>query len=418
MQGKFVDGIRSVGTVLVREVADHPAMTDPAVRRYFSSKVNWLFLMVALIMYAVAWPTLTLTHDLPAYWLPIVSAFAALPIALSWSAPSVGWAVSVLSAYLVALLVPVDPGWNWEIQVVHIIELLVLTFFVFARGPLRSLPLVWICTVVIFVLVAPAEARVGWAVGLTFLAVVTALVRGLLRVSTQLRASTEETELAESRKVVLEERARIARDLHDVVAHRMSVVVVMAQTARYRLDDVGDDAVAEFDAIADAARASLDEVRQMLGVLRLDDGSGSYLAAPNPGLGDIAELVAQTGRTGVDVLLDDTADRETVGDASALVIYRIVQESLANATRHAPGAAISVRLSPARGEATDVVITNGPARGEPLRLAGAGTGLAGMAERARIVGGSVSAGERDGGGFEVRAQIPDGPWAATGVAGR
>ena len=175
MQGKFVDGIRSVGTVLVREVADHPAMTDPAVRRYFSSKVNWLFLMVALIMYAVAWPTLTLTHDLPAYWLPIVSAFAALPIALSWSAPSVGWAVSVLSAYLVALLVPVDPGWNWEIQVVHIIELLVLTFFVFARGPLRSLPLVWICTVVIFVLVAPAEARVGWAVGLTFLAVVTAL---------------------------------------------------------------------------------------------------------------------------------------------------------------------------------------------------------------------------------------------------
>ncbi len=116
-------------------------------------------------------------------------------------------------------------------------------------------------------------------------------------------------------------------------------------------------------------------------------------------------------RTGVDVLVDDTADRDAVGEASALVIYRIVQESLANATRHAPGAAISVRLSPARGDATDVVITNGPARGAPLQLDGQGTGLAGMAERAGIVGGSVSTGPRVDGGFEVRAHIPDGPRA-------
>lgn len=412
MQDKVRDGLRSVGTALAREVSDHPAIRDPFVRHHFSSKGNWFFLVVALIMFAVAWPTLPLTHDLPAYLLPIVAAFAALPVALSWSAPLAGWAVSVVSAYLIALTVPTTNGWYWGIQVVHIIALLVLTFFALSRGPLVRLPLVWLCTVAIFVLTAPDDGKVGWAVGLTFLAVVTALIRGLLRVSIKLRASTEETELAESQKAVLEERARIARDLHDVVAHRMSVVVVMAQTARYRLGDVGDEAAAEFDAIADAARASLDEVRQLLGVLRLDDGAGSYAAAPNPGLGDIAELVAQTGRTGVDVLLDDTADRDAVGEASALVIYRIVQESLANATRHAPGAAISVRLSPARGDATDVVITNGPARGAPLQLAGAGTGLAGMTERARVVGGSVSTGPRVDGGFEVRAHIPDGPRAA------
>lgn len=142
----------------------------------------------------------------------------------------------------------------------------------------------------------------------------------------------------------------------------------------------------------------------------LDDGAGSYAAAPNPGLGDIAELVAQTSRTGVDVLADDTADRDAVGEAfwhwSSTGSCRSRY-----ATRHAPGAAISVRLSPARGDATDVVITNGPARGAPLQLDGQGTGLAGMAERVGIVGGSVSTGPRVDGGFEVRAHIPDGPRA-------
>lgn len=125
-------------------------------------------------------------------------------MALAWSAPIVGWAVSVVSAYLIALTAPTTNGWYWDIQVVHIIGLLVLTFFLaFTRGPLVRLPLVWLCTVAIFVLTAPDDGKVGWAVGSTFLAVVTALIRGLLRVSTKPRASTEETELAESQKAVL-----------------------------------------------------------------------------------------------------------------------------------------------------------------------------------------------------------------------
>ncbi|MBD1318327.1 sensor histidine kinase [Gordonia hankookensis] len=405
--------IGTAGTAAVREIQGLPAAQDPAVRRYFASRANWFFLTMAVVLYSVSWPTLPLTHSMPTYALPVVAAFAAFPVALAWSAPLIGWAISVVSAQLIGIVVPTVNGWPWSIQVTHLIALLVLTFFAYVRCALRWVPVVWVCTAIVFAIAAPPDARGGWVFGLTFLAVVVALVRFLSRSRRQLARSTEQTQLVESQKAILQERTRIARDLHDVVAHRMSVVVVMAQTARYRLDDVSDEAAAEFEAIAVSARASLDEVRQLLGVLRTD---GEVLSAPNPGLGDLDGLVMQTRMAGAVVHLSDSVDHDRIGEASSLVIYRIVQESLANATRHAPGARIEVRIAPAGAGTTEIEVRNSAPTSEPVRIAGPGTGIPGMIERASAVGGVLTTEPCDDGGFVVRAVIPEQGGRTVGVA--
>ncbi|MCX2964679.1 sensor histidine kinase [Gordonia aquimaris] len=393
-------------TVALREVAEHPAARDPAVQRYVRSPMNWFFLFVAAVLFSVSWPTLSLTHSVPAYAQPVVAAFAALPVALVYCAPVAGWAVSVVSAQLIGLLIPTVNGWPWSVQVVHIISLLVLTFAAYLRCTLRWIPVVWVSTCIVFVLAAPADARGGWVFGLTFGAVVVALIRVLARSRRQLAVSTEQKQVVESQKAILQERTRIARDLHDVVAHRMSVVVVMAQTARYRLVDVSDEAAAEFEAIAVSARASLDEVRQMLGVLRTD---GESTAAPNPDLDDLGSLVDHTRLTGATVDLVDTVAHEKISAAAGLVIYRIVQESLANATRHAPGSTVQISILSAQVGVIEVCVRNTAPTAEPVRLPGAGTGIVGMVERAAAVGGALTAEPTADGGFAVRALIPDHP---------
>ncbi|GAA1480964.1 hypothetical protein GCM10009624_14040 [Gordonia sinesedis] len=386
---------------------------DPEVRHYLGSGANLFFLFVSLVMFAIAWPTLPMTHDLPAYTLPVVAGFAVLPLALGWAAPLIGWAISAVTAQVIGVIVPTVNDWPWTIQVTHLIVLLVLSVMSFLRCPLRYLPLVWACATLVVVLAAPSEGKAGWAFGLTSAAVVVALLRGLVASRRQLAVRTRETKAAESETAVLQERARIARDLHDVVAHRMSMVVVMAQTAPYRLEGVGLEAAAEFEAIAGAARASLDEVRQLLGVLRVEDGT--VVSAPNPGLADIADLVAHTRRAGAAVAITDVVDHASVGEVPALVVYRIVQEALANATRHAPGSAIDIQLS-ADADWIAVWVHNTAATGQPLGLGGAGTGITGMMERARTVGGSLVAAPTADGGFTVRAHIPHTVGGTGGVA--
>lgn len=408
--------LRALGASVSRWAATAPVAQDPAVRNYFSARANWFFLFVALVMFAVSWPTLPITHTMPAFVLPVVAAFAAFPIALAWSAPLTGWAVSAVSAQFIGIVVPQQETWELTIQVTHFIELLVLTAFAFLRCPPGWIPVVWASTSLVVALGVQPEARIGWVFGISVLAVVVGLLRGLLASRRQLAVRTEQTHAAEAEAAVLQERTRIARDLHDVVAHRMSMVVVMAQTARYRVADVSDDAAAEFEAIADAARTSLDEVRHLLGVLRVDDDTGAA-TSPNPGVADIDSLVAQTRRAGAEVTLDRTVDAAAVGESAALVIYRIVQESLANATRHAPGGQTAVRVSEAPDSIVEVSVVNTAATAEPLGLGGNGVGIPGMVERAAAVGGSLTATPMPDGGFAVRARIPAEPGrAVAGVA--
>ncbi|MFC9980288.1 sensor histidine kinase [Gordonia sp. NPDC127522] len=399
--------LRAVGASSLEWASTAPVAQDPAVRHYFSSRLNWFFLFVALVMYSVAWPTLPITHSMPVFVLPVVAAFAALPIALAWSAPLQGWAISVVSAQLIGIVVPTRGGWELTIQVTHLIELLVLTFMAFLKCPLRWIPVVWVSTSIVIAFAVQPTARVGWVFGISVLAVLVALLRGLMASRRQLAVRTEQTEAAEAEAAVLQERARIARDLHDVVAHRMSMVVVMSQTARYRLPDVSPSAAAEFDAIAEAARTSLDEVRQLLGVLRVEGADAS--AAPNPGLAELDSLVTETRRAGAEVVLDLAIDADEVGESAALVIYRIVQESLANATRHAPGGRVDVEVTHGEGDLVDVAVVNTAATAGPLQIGGSGVGIPGMIDRAQAVGGSLVAAPTSTGGFAVRARIPATP---------
>lgn len=235
---------------------------------------------------------------------------------------------------------------------------------------------------------------------------IAALVAGRVRVAAELTREKEHSALEEARRALVEERTRIARELHDVVAHSMSVIQVQASTARYRIPELGDVATAEFDDIAATARSSLTEMRRMLGVLRTED-QGAELA-PQQGIDDIPALVDSIRRAGVDVgLVLEGGDTTNAEPAVQIAAFRIVQEALSNAVRHAPGARIAVRLH-ADARTVHIRVHNAAPPHRPDGHGG-GYGLRGMRERAEILGGSLSAGPAEDGGWDVDAVLPVNP---------
>ncbi|MDV5145322.1 sensor histidine kinase [Streptomyces sp. SBC-4] len=215
-------------------------------------------------------------------------------------------------------------------------------------------------------------------------------------------------EAERSRRTLLEERARIARELHDVVAHHMSVITVQADSAPYRIPDLPDAAVEEFTSIATSARESLAEMRRLLSVLRSDGSEGER--APQPGLDRVQQLVEATVRAGVPAELSLAADLGDVPQAVDLSAYRIVQEALANVVRHAPGAATRVSVRASDDGWLTVLVVNGPGAeagsGVERGAVGTGHGLVGMRERVRLTGGSLDTGPLPDGGFRVAARLP------------
>jgi signal transduction histidine kinase len=214
----------------------------------------------------------------------------------------------------------------------------------------------------------------------------------------------------QSRRRLAEERTRIARELHDVVAHGMSVVVVQATTAAYRHAGLSDELKQEFEDIADNSRRAMTEMRSMLGSLR-DSGAGRA-TAPQPGFADLPGLLASARTAGVRVR--DPAlsgvDLDAVGEVIALTAYRIVQEALSNVVRHAPGASVEIRFTTAGGRLEVSVVNSPSAVGAVMaqldRGSHVGQGLIGMRERATIVGGSVICMPTPEGGFSVVASLP------------
>jgi signal transduction histidine kinase len=229
-----------------------------------------------------------------------------------------------------------------------------------------------------------------------------------------LAEQAELTELEQARRAVLTERTRIARELHDVVAHHMSLIAVRAETAPYRLSEIEEPVRAEFHALSGAAREALTDMRRLLGVLR-DDGPAGR--APQPQLPDLRALVASARLAGLAVDLSLPADLTGIPASVGVCAYRIVQESLSNASRHAPGAAVTVEVDRDEG-AIWLRVANGPA--QTRRRAddghGPGQGLVGMHERVTLLGGHLSAGPEPGGGFVVAAQLPLGPVMSPPVA--
>lgn len=217
-------------------------------------------------------------------------------------------------------------------------------------------------------------------------------------------AQLEREQTAETGRVIAEERTRIARELHDVVAHRVSMMTVQAGAAKTVVADDPEGASQAMEAVEKAGRQVLGELRHLLGVLRPEaevDGLG-----PQPGLGEVSRLVEQFEEAGLNVSLTmDVAqiDLPTSVDLSA---YRIVQEALTNVLKHAgPNARTEVRLTTGNNEVTIEVLDSG--HGVTI-LPGSGHGILGMRERAHLLGGSLEAGPRAGGGFQVVAHLPIG----------
>ncbi|WP_228083989.1 sensor histidine kinase [Streptomyces profundus] len=246
-----------------------------------------------------------------------------------------------------------------------------------------------------------------------------ALARRSAELTRQLRAE----QAARARRAVADERRRIARELHDIVAHHMSVVSVQTGLASFVFDSDPPTARAALGTIAETSREALDELRRMLEVLREDegpdggdgDGGGAgESAAPMPGLARVDELVARIRAGGLPVALRVEGAPRPLAPGVDLCAYRVVQEALTNVIKHAPGAATTVEIR-YRPRHVEVGVTDDGEGVDSDRVApGGGHGLIGMRERAKLYGGTIAIGPRSAGGFAVRLTLPTSATARGG----
>jgi signal transduction histidine kinase len=347
----------------------------------------------------------------------------AAPLLLAAVRPLRAWYVvfaADVTGALLLLTVDFQERLLWPFPPMEIVGYVGLCLALGLRERRRTLLLVWLATATANVALGFAAPHGFGARGLLFtiLGGVALLLGGVLRERSEVqRRLVEQETISEAergRRTLLEERARIARELHDVVAHHMSVITVQADTAEYRLDRLPPHVREEFTSIAATARESLGEMRRLLGVLRNEETAYGELV-PQPGLAQIGRLVEATARASGPV--EFTPCDIEVPDAVGLSAYRIVQEALSNVVRHAPGARTQVSLSVTGPDDQDgarltVLVVNGPPPqppGRPLEAAGTRHGLVGMRERVRLVGGSLDTGPLPDGGFRVAALLPLNP---------
>jgi signal transduction histidine kinase len=219
------------------------------------------------------------------------------------------------------------------------------------------------------------------------------------------RARRAESErIAEARR---HERQRIAREMHDVLAHRLSLLAAYAGALEFRPDAPPDELARGAGVIRDGAHQALEELREVIGVLR-DDPAEPEPDRPQPTLADLPRLLGEARAAGTPVRLDDRlADAGTVPDVLGRTVYRVVQEGLTNARKHAPGQDATVLLGGRRGRNLLVVVMNrtGPNGADPDRIPGSGTGLVGLRERVQLAGGRLDA-KVGHGRFRLWAVLP------------
>ncbi|GAA4461647.1 sensor histidine kinase [Phytohabitans houttuyneae] len=212
------------------------------------------------------------------------------------------------------------------------------------------------------------------------------------------------------RQAAAEERLRVARELHDIVAHTMNLIVVKAAVANHVADQSPQETRAALQVIEATGRGAMREMRRVLGMLR--DGTPYD---PQPGLDDLPRLAEQASMGGADVRLDLRHDGgDPVPESLALAVYRIVQEAVTNVVKHAAPATCHVRVH-AGPDRIDIEVADDGRR--PVHVGGAGHGLIGMRERAALHGGTFTAGPRAGGGFTVTARLPRAAAPALAAAG-
>lgn len=363
-----------------------------------------------------------------------------LAVALFVAAISCGWLLTVperddLVAWVfqVALLAPLvarrqrpvavfvvlsavaSVQWLTGVRLVADLALLVVLYTLAAHRP-RRVAMAAAGVVEVGVIMASLRWRFtgSWMQSLTFL---TATAAGAVLLGTNLQARranlallTERAERSErerdqhARMAAASERSRIAREMHDTIAHSLAVMVALAEGALAKLVIDPHAAAAAIEDMSDLGRQALRETRQLLGVLRTEGTPGP--TAPQPGLDQLNDLVAQVRATGLQATMAVSGNRFGVSPGAGLTVYRIVQEALTNSLKHATGAhSAHVRLY-YREPALDVEVSDDGRASAP---AGTGQGLSGMRERVSLYQGTVTAGPGPAGGWIVRASLDLGP---------
>ena len=374
-------GVMAAAEALWRAVSTHASAASGVI-----SSGDWQFAVVVLVLLSLA---------------------TTLPLGLLWAQPAAA-AVGISAASLLSL------GLFHMLTVAGVVAQLTVMYRL-GRCGLQLLAAGLTAPFLVLALVGPAGGETAILAVLLAALGPAAAWAGCAR-----RARAEAQAHRAARQVITDtllqhtargERARISRELHDVVAHHISMIAVQAETARLTTPDMPAAGQQRLSAIGDTARAALTEMRRLLGVLREDAQTGAGDRLPQPGLQQLNGLLDDArDASGAQTRLIVRGWLPAVDPGVELAAYRIVQEALTNARRHAPGAAVDVELRYA-GDALQVRIRdNGP--GPPPASAPSGHGLVGMRERAAAVGGELHAGPAPGGGFLIEATLPAKPEAA------
>lgn len=395
-----------------RRAARAPRRARAALSRWNAAHPLGLWIVgaatVAAILYSIAAPLEATLYGAPVLVALFVTAARCVALVGAVRFPATSIAVFALAAFAPRVLIaPAGVPWPWTVTT--IIEFAALVVVVWGRHGWRLGIIAYLApglaisaltpfaydprslsTSIVALSVGAAAAGVG--------ALLAERVRIAAELSRQRRTSQDELE----RRLVVEERQRIAREMHDVVAHGLSLIQVQAMSARFRMPGIDERVAGEFEDIARAARSSLAEMRRLLGALRGDASPVEH--APQPTLSDIPSLVEEARRAGAEVRLSLDADAD-VPVAVGIAVYRIVQESISNAVRHAPGAVIAIAVGRHDGRLV-VDVTNAVGRDTQTSPRAAGHGLVGMRERASLLGGYLVAGPTGAGTFRVAGTLP------------
>jgi signal transduction histidine kinase len=386
-----------------------------------SPTLLWWFaagtLGVAVLVVSV--PIATSVYDVPLVIAFVAATAQGAALPLSLSRPVEATLLQFAGVATFAIAMPTNPDMTWPLTIPGLIALSLHVGLVAARHSWRAGAIAWWASVLVTILVAVLDPSgrgvdngdvtlIVYATDSALVVIAAMVIRHWSGIRRQLAEARRDIAVEQSQRAVAEERTRIARELHDVVAHSMSVIHMQATSASYRLKNADEESKQEFARIAAGARSAMREMRQLLSVLRDEQADASL--APVPGLDRVPELVESTRAAGVPVGLEMELGTGTVTglpDTIGTGAYRIVQESLSNVIRHAPGARTLVVIDLADGM-LELSVCNDAAPTPPVESSPGGHGLHGMRERVRLLGGTLETGPRPEGGYRVAARLPVG----------
>jgi len=398
-----MDDVRSYALTFVTDTTSPPT---PRPRRLLLrgrfDLVEIADVIVALICFAITTSVLSPLASIaeghhPRGLLLMLAFVTCAPVVFRTRFPLPAWVASGLAIIATSLFI--GPGWisgSAYIPVIWVVYGLCL-YAVAVRCKPRIVAAAGVVTLVGAGFVDPGSAPEA-----VFLGLIPLLIGAVVRQRRSGQRQLAEQELRHSgERALLEERQRIARELHDVVAHHMSVIAIQAEAAPYKTANPQPELVESFGDIRASALAGLAELRRVLGVLR----AGGQDTAPQPGLAELDTLLDSARGGGVSVTATSTGKPMPLPDGVDLSAYRIVQEALSNAMRHAPGSHVKVHVG-YRPDGLALEVRNDVARRRPSHPVGGGHGIIGMRERAAMLGGSLDAGPTEDGGFQVTAVLP------------